>query len=110
MADSTIKCINTIYPCAFIAGYPIHYLKSLKIHDFFAFNKAKSAVLVMGTVYTPSIISFLRQAKICGLETVNQFYALLHQAVPGFELWFRIRPQVTEKLWVIPEDMDKDKI
>jgi shikimate dehydrogenase len=41
---------------------------------------------------------FLAQARAQGLRTVDGLGMLLHQAVPGFEKWFGVRPQVTDKL------------
>ena len=33
-----------------------------------------------------------------GLKTVDGLGMLLHQAVPGFERWFGMRPEVTPEL------------
>ncbi|TIW27700.1 MAG: shikimate dehydrogenase, partial [Mesorhizobium sp.] len=40
----------------------------------------------------------LAAAKARGLKTVDGLGMLLHQAVPGFERWFGIRPEVTAEL------------
>ena len=40
----------------------------------------------------------LAAASRCGLKTVDGLGMLLHQAVPGFERWFGVRPQVTPGL------------
>ena len=37
-------------------------------------------------------------AKAHGLQTVDGLGMLLHQAVPGFEKWFGVRPEVTVEL------------
>ncbi|MEX0839468.1 MAG: shikimate dehydrogenase [Parvibaculum sp.] len=57
----------------------------------------KSA-LVTDIVYTPLETGLLRRAREGGHPTVDGLGMLLHQAVPGFEAWFGVRPQVTEKL------------
>jgi len=54
--------------------------------------------LVSDIVYTPLITSFLKAARDAGLQTVDGLGMLLHQAVPGFEKWFGVRPEVTEEL------------
>ncbi len=54
--------------------------------------------LVTEIVYTPLETGLLRQAKAAGLATVMDSACCLHQAVPGFEKWFRIRPEVTDEL------------
>ena len=40
----------------------------------------------------------LRQASERGLCTADGLGMLLHQAVPGFEKWFGVRPEVTPQL------------
>jgi shikimate dehydrogenase len=40
----------------------------------------------------------LRDAKARGNVTVDGLGMLLHQAVPGFEHWFGVRPAVTDQL------------
>ncbi|MBX3493341.1 MAG: shikimate dehydrogenase [Parvibaculum sp.] len=57
----------------------------------------KSA-LVTDIVYTPLETGLLRRAREAGHRTVDGLGMLLHQAVPGFEAWFGVRPEVTEKL------------
>lgn len=52
--------------------------------------------LVTDLVYTPLETEFLTHAKAAGCATVDGLGMLLHQAVPGFERWFGIRPEVTE--------------
>ena len=58
---------------------------------------AESAV-VTDIVYVPLATPFLKQAQQQGLKTVDGLGMLLHQAVPGFEKWFGIRPTVDEAL------------
>lgn len=54
--------------------------------------------LVTDAVYVPLETPLLRAAKALGLATVDGLGMLLHQAVPSFERWFRVRPQVTPEL------------
>jgi len=57
----------------------------------------KSAV-VTDIVYVPLETPLLADARARGLRTVDGLGMLLHQAVPGFEAWFGIRPVVTPEL------------
>lgn len=57
----------------------------------------KSA-LVTDIVYTPLETGLLHRAREAGHEVVDGLGMLLHQAVPGFEAWFGVRPEVTEEL------------
>lgn len=54
--------------------------------------------LVTDIVYTPLETGLLRLAREAGLQVVDGLGMLLHQAVPGFEAWFGIKPQVTAEL------------
>lgn len=54
--------------------------------------------LVSDIVYVPLKTPLLRQAENRGLKTVDGLGMLLHQAVPGFEKWFAIKPEVTPQL------------
>jgi len=54
--------------------------------------------IVTDIVYTPLMTPLLNEAKSNGLQIVDGLGMLLHQAVPGFEKWFGIRPQVTPEL------------
>lgn len=49
-------------------------------------------------VYVPRDTPLLREATARGLRTVGGLGMLLHQAVPGFERWFGVRPEVTPAL------------
>jgi shikimate dehydrogenase len=49
-------------------------------------------------VYVPLETAFLRAARQAGLTGVDGLGMLLHQAVPGFEKWFGVRPEVTDEL------------
>jgi shikimate dehydrogenase len=63
--------------------------------DFTGFNQD---CVVADIVYVPLETEFLAQARAQGLRTVDGLGMLLHQAVPGFEKWFGVRPQVTDRL------------
>lgn len=54
--------------------------------------------VVCDIVYTPLETPLLKTAKANGLRTVDGLGMLLHQAVPGFEKWFGVRPEVTAEL------------
>lgn len=54
--------------------------------------------VVTDIVYTPLETGLLRRARAAGHETVDGLGMLLHQAVPGFEAWFGLRPHVTPEL------------
>lgn len=56
------------------------------------------SALVTDIVYTPLMTDLLKQAKALGNPIVDGLGMLLHQAVPGFERWFGMRPDVTEAL------------
>ena len=59
--------------------------------------------LVSDIVYTPLITPLLAEAAALGLRTVDGLGMLLHQAVPGFEAWFGVRPEVTPALRALVE-------
>lgn len=54
--------------------------------------------IVADIVYVPLETALLSQARRRGLETSGGLGMLLHQAVPGFERWFGVRPRVTPGL------------
>jgi shikimate dehydrogenase len=45
----------------------------------------------------------LEDARKAGLRTVDGLGMLLHQAVPGFEAWFGVKPEVTPDLRALVE-------
>ncbi len=53
---------------------------------------------VADIVYAPLETPLLAAARARGLATVDGLGMLLHQAVPGFEAWFGVRPAVTPEL------------
>jgi shikimate dehydrogenase len=56
------------------------------------------ACIVADIVYVPLVTPLLAAARARGLATIDGLGMLLHQAVPGFEKWFGVRPQVTDEL------------
>jgi shikimate dehydrogenase len=54
--------------------------------------------VVSDIVYVPLETALIRDARRNGLRTVDGLGMLLHQAVPGFERWFGVRPEVTPAL------------
>jgi shikimate dehydrogenase len=50
--------------------------------------------LVTDLVYTPLRTALLDQAAAAGCTVVDGLGMLLHQAAPGFERWFGVRPEV----------------
>ncbi len=54
--------------------------------------------LVTDIVYVPLVTPLLADARALGLKTVDGLGMLLHQAVPGFEAWYGVRPEVTPEL------------
>ena len=59
--------------------------------------------VVNDIVYVPRETPLLRQARERGLRALGGLGMLLHQAVPGFERWFGVRPEVTPKLAALVE-------
>jgi shikimate dehydrogenase len=57
-----------------------------------------SSALVTDIVYVPLLTPLLLDARALGLRTVDGLGMLLHQAVPSFEAWFGVRPEVTAEL------------
>jgi len=64
--------------------------------DFAGFH---AATIVSDIVYAPLETAFLQRARLHGLRAVDGLGMLLHQAVPGFERWFGVRPEVTAELY-----------
>ncbi|MFT4149249.1 MAG: shikimate dehydrogenase [Paracoccaceae bacterium] len=52
--------------------------------------------LATDLVYTPLRTPFLQAAEAMGCRTVDGLGMLLHQAAPGFERWFGVRPEVDD--------------
>lgn len=60
--------------------------------------------VVVDIVYTSLETPLLAAARARGNSTVDGLGMLLHQAVPGFELWFGVRPEVTQELRTLVAD------
>jgi len=57
----------------------------------------QKGALVTDLVYAPLMTHLLTEANEAGCVTVDGLGMLLHQAVPAFERWFGVRPQVTDE-------------
>lgn len=65
--------------------------------------------VVFDIVYSPLNTGLLNQARAAGLDVVDGLDMLLHQAVPAFELWFGIRPEVDAALRdLLVADIEKE--
>lgn len=60
--------------------------------------KLPSDAVVADIVYNPLETALLAAARARGNTVVDGLGMLLHQAVPGFERWFGVRPEVTPEL------------
>jgi shikimate dehydrogenase len=63
----------------------------------------RPGAIVADLVYTPLDTPLLVAARARGLAAVEGLGMLLHQAAPGFERWFGVRPEVTPELRAIVE-------
>ena len=61
-------------------------------------KRADKRAIVTDIVYNPLETKLLEQAGDRGMKTVDGLGMLMHQAVPGFEKWFGIRPEVDADL------------
>jgi shikimate dehydrogenase len=61
-------------------------------------DRLPRAALVSDIVYIPMETPLLAAARARGNRAVNGLGMLLHQAVPAFEAWFGIKPEVTPEL------------
>jgi shikimate dehydrogenase len=66
--------------------------------DWLDLSLLSSDTLVTDIVYVPLITPLLADAQKHGLKIVDGLGMLLHQAAPGFEAWFGVRPEVTPAL------------
>lgn len=67
-------------------------------HDGLDLDLLPASATVTDIVYVPLETPLLAAARARGLRTVDGLGMLLHQAVPGFEAWFGVRPSVTPEL------------
>jgi shikimate dehydrogenase len=73
-------------------------------------RQLRNTALVTDLVYTPIDTPLLREAKRRNHPTVDGLGMLLHQAVPGFEAWFGVKPEVDEELRnLVIADLQKPK-
>ena len=63
-----------------------------------ALDRLPRSALVSDIVYIPLETPLLAAARARGNRAVNGLGMLLHQAVPAFEAWFGVRPEVTPEL------------
>ena len=61
-------------------------------------SRLDAGCVVADIVYVPLQTPLLAAARARGLTTVDGLGMFLHQAVPGFEKWFGVRPAVTNEL------------
>ena len=64
-------------------------------------SRAASGLAVADIVFAPQETPLLADARAHGLKPVEGLGMLLHQAVPGFEAWFGVRPAVDAELYRI---------
>lgn len=65
--------------------------------------------IVSDIVYTPLKTRLLIEASALGHPTIGGLGMLLHQAVRGFELWFGVRPTVSQELFdLVARDVDPE--
>jgi shikimate dehydrogenase len=58
----------------------------------------KASAIVADIVYVPLETPLLFAASSAGMRTLDGLGMLLHQAVPGFEQWYGLRPKVSPAL------------
>ncbi len=63
----------------------------------------KESAVVTDIVYIPLATPLIEAARRRGLRAVEGLGMLLHQATPGFERWFGVRPTVTPLLRALVE-------
>jgi shikimate dehydrogenase len=67
------------------------------------------AAIVADIVYVPLETPLIEAARRRGHRTVPGLGMLLHQAVRGFEMWFGVRPEVTQELYdLVARDVDPE--
>ena len=54
--------------------------------------------MVSDLIYIPLETPLLEAARLRGHQTVNGLGMLLNQAVPAFEAWFGVKPEITDQL------------
>lgn len=66
--------------------------------DSLALDRLPPHAIVADLVYVPLKTPLLVEVEAAGLRGVDGLGMLLHQAVPGFEAWFGVRPEVKPAL------------
>jgi len=56
------------------------------------------SAMVSDLIYIPLETPLLEAARLRGHQTVNGLGMLLNQAVPAFEAWFGVKPEITGEL------------
>lgn len=64
----------------------------------FPLAKARPGTIIADIVYVPLETPLLAEARSRNLRTLDGLGMLLHQAVPAFERWFGVRPEVSAAL------------
>ena len=99
--DITVAPLEAVGEVAPHVGLVVN-TTSVGMHDtrFEGFDAGalRPDTLVTDIVYSPLVTPLLADARAHGLRTVDGLGMLLHQAVPGFEAWFGVRPSVTPAL------------
>ena len=72
----------------------MHGQPALDVH----LDALPASAMVSDAIYIPLETPLLEQARKRGHVTVNGLGMLLNQAVPAFEAWFGVRPEVTAEL------------
>lgn len=67
--------------------------------DIIQFDRVGPGSVFADLVYVPLETHFIRKARACGFAVTGGLGMLLHQAVPGFEKWFGVKPDVTVELF-----------
>jgi shikimate dehydrogenase len=71
-------------------------------------GRLRRDALVADIVYIPLETALLKQARDQGNRVIRGLNMLLYQAVPGFELWFGRKPEVTRELYdLVAADIGK---
>ena len=98
IAVAGLEAFNDVAP---LAGLVVN-TTSIGMHgtkfENFDLSLLPAGALVTDIVYVPLVTPLLADAKALGLKTVDGLGMLLHQAVPGFEAWFGVRPVVNARL------------
>ena len=109
-AEALVKQFGSLYAAAEWASLPSHLADAdllvnttslgMKGQPPLALDLAplKKTAAVCDIVYAPLTTGLLAAARARGHPTVDGLGMLLHQAVPGFERWFGVRPEVTPML------------